>query len=110
MCSLVQAAVLSSVLVGAVHGPSPQAPPATPDEKLKQKWEQAFRAADKDHSRSLNREEAKAGLPKVLFRHFDEIDLDASGAITPEELWAMHEREVAARERRRGEPTDRNGR
>ena len=45
--------------------------------------------------------EAKAGLPKILFEHFDDIDLDHDGRITPEELWAMHEREVVERERRR---------
>jgi len=78
-----------------------EAPPAAPDAQLRQKWEQKFRAADQDGSRSLDRAEAQAGLPKVLFKNFDRIDTDASGSITPEELWAMHEREVAAREQRR---------
>lgn len=81
-----------------------QVPPADPDEKLRKRWELTFRAADKDQSRSLDRVEAKTGLPKVLFRRFDKIDTDADGVITPEELWAMHEREVAARKRRRGQP------
>jgi hypothetical protein len=76
-------------------------PPANPDEKLKLKWEKIFREADKDDSRSLTLAEAKKGLPKVLVRRFDKIDLDKDGEITPEELWAMHEREVAERERRR---------
>jgi len=79
------------------------APPAPPDAQLKAKWEKQFREADKDQSRSLDRGEAQAGLPKVLYKNFDRIDTDASGAITPEELWAMHEREVAAREKRRAE-------
>ena len=96
------AVVLSlAALASAVQA---QPPPADPDAKLRHRWEQTFRAADKDDSRSLNRAEARAGLPKVLFRRFDQIDLDADGAITPEELWAMHEREVAARQRRRGRP------
>ncbi len=77
------------------------APPAHPDAQLREKWEQQFRAADQDGSRSLDRAEAQAGLPKILWRRFDRIDTDASGAITPEELWAMHQREVAAREQRR---------
>ena len=80
---------------------SAQAPAAHPDAKLKREWEQRFRAADADRSRSLDRKEAAAGLPKVLARNFDRIDTDRSGGITPEELWAMHEREVAAREKRR---------
>ena len=79
--------------------------PAEPDAKLKAQWEQRFRDADKDASRSLDRDEAKAGLPKVLFKHFDEIDADHDSRITPEELWAMHRREVAAREKRRAERT-----
>lgn len=80
-----------------------QAPPAEPDARLRRQWEEQFRAADKDHSRSLDRAEAQAGLPKVLSRHFDAIDTDRNARITPAELWAMHEREVAARERRRAE-------
>jgi hypothetical protein len=77
------------------------APTAEPDAKLKADWEQRFRAADKDQSRSLDRQEAQAGLPKVLVRHFDDIDADHSGSITPEELWAMHQREVVERQKRR---------
>ena len=73
------------------------------DEKLKAKWEQQFRAADKNNDRALDRAEAEAGLPKVLSRNFDRIDLNADGRITPEELWAMHEREVVEREKRRAE-------
>lgn len=77
------------------------APPAHPDAALKKDWEQRFRAADKNHDRKLDRAEAKAGLPKILYEHFDDIDTNHDGRITPEELWAMHEREVAAREQRR---------
>ncbi|MGH8441784.1 MAG: hypothetical protein ACRETF_02655 [Nevskiaceae bacterium] len=77
--------------------------PADPDARLKAKWEQQFRDADHDRSRSLDRAEAEAGLPKVLWRNFAAIDTDADGAITPEELWAMHQREVAARDKRRAE-------
>jgi hypothetical protein len=78
-------------------------PPAQPDAKLKAEWEARFRAADRDKSRALDRAEAEAGLPKILFRNFDAIDADHDTRITPEELWAMHEREVAAREKRRAE-------
>lgn len=78
-------------------------PAPSPDENLKKEWESRFRQADKDRSRSLDRAEAQAGLPKMLSRNFDRIDLDRSGLITPQELWAMHEREVAAREKRRAE-------
>lgn len=77
--------------------------PAQPDAQLKRDWEQRFRAADTNGNRALDRAEAEAGLPKVLSRNFGRIDTDASGDITPEELWAMHEREVAAREKRRAQ-------
>jgi hypothetical protein len=76
-------------------------PPAAPDARLKAQWEQRFRDADKDRSRALDHAEADAGLPKVLSRNFDRIDTNGDSVITPEELWAMHEREVAAREQRR---------
>ncbi|HUS25182.1 MAG TPA: hypothetical protein VM369_09545 [Candidatus Binatia bacterium] len=76
---------------------------AAPDAKLRAEWEQRFRAADLDHSRSLDRKEAAAGLPKVLSRHFDEIDTDHDGGLTPKELWALHQREERERERRRAE-------
>lgn len=87
----------------AFNAAADEAPPAHPDAKLKAQWEQRFRDADKDRSRSLDRAEAEAGLPKVLWRNFAAIDTDANGAITPAELWAMHEREVAARDKRRAQ-------
>lgn len=93
-------ALVVIVLLAFSQSPG-ERPPAHPDEKLKLKWEKVFREADKDESRSLTLAEAKKGLPKVLVRRFDKIDLDRDGAITPEELWAMHEREISARERRR---------
>jgi len=95
------AILLFSCGFAALAQPADTPPPAAPDERLRQQWEERFRQADKDYSRSLDRAEAEAGLPKVLFRHFDGIDLDRDAQITPEELWAMHLREVAQREARR---------
>jgi Ca2+-binding EF-hand superfamily protein len=95
--------LLFFLTVFASPGFAAEAPVAQPDARLKQQWEERFRAADKDGNRALDRAEAQAGLPKVLWRNFDRIDTDADGAITPEELWAMHEREVAEREKRRAQ-------
>lgn len=91
--------MLCPFAVGAAGAAEP--PSASPDDKLKREWEQRFRAADANKDRSLNRDEAAAGLPKVLSRNFEKIDTDKSGGITPEELWAMHQREVVEREKRR---------
>ncbi len=60
-----------------------------------------FRAADTDNSRGLSRGEVEAALPRVLLRHFDDIDTDANGELSPDELVAMREREEARREARR---------
>ncbi|MEQ1439934.1 EF-hand domain-containing protein [Fontimonas sp. SYSU GA230001] len=66
-------------------------------ERLRQKREQQFRDADRDQSRSLSRAEIEAaGLPTSLLRHFDEIDTDGDGALSPEELQAMQDRRVRA--------------
>lgn len=64
-------------------------------EKLRQKWEQRFRDADQDRSRSLTLAEARAaGLPHRLIARFDQIDADADGTLTPEELWSAYEQQL----------------
>ena len=80
------ALLLASTLVAAADGPQ---------------WMGPNRDDVWDESGIL--EKFPEGGPKVLWRNFAAIDTDADGAITPEELWAMHRREVAAREKRRAE-------
>ncbi len=65
-----------------------------------------FQAADVDNSRGLSREEIAASLPRVLLRHFEQIDTDGNGELSPDELVAMREREAALREERRRERLD----
>lgn len=66
-------------------------------EKLRKKWEKQFHAADIDNSRSLTREEAKkAGLPAAIMDHFEDIDTDHDGQLTPEELMAAYEKRLDA--------------
>ncbi|MGH8541506.1 MAG: hypothetical protein ACRETW_13515 [Stenotrophobium sp.] len=68
-------------------------------EKLKEKWEKQFRAADTDNSGTLTREECiKAGLPQSLIDHFDEIDTNHDGVLTPQELMSMYEKRLQAQE------------
>ncbi len=62
-------------------------------ERLQQKWEQQFRAADLDGDRRLSREEAvNARLPKALLDRFDAIDLDGDCTLSPEELLTAQEK------------------
>lgn len=66
-------------------------------ERLREKREQQFRAADLDQSRSLTRTEIEtAKLPAALLRRFAEIDTNGDGALTPEELEAVQNRRIEA--------------
>ena len=68
-------------------------------DKLHQKWEQRFRAADTDNSRTLSREECiKAGLPSSIIDNFDKIDTNHDGVLSPEELMAVYEKRLQAQE------------
>ena len=51
-----------------------------------EKFEAAFKAADKDADGTLDKEEAKA-MPRVA-KNFDAIDADKSGTVSMEELVA----------------------
>jgi Ca2+-binding EF-hand superfamily protein len=74
-------------------------------EKLKEKWEAQFRAADADGSGSLTLAEATAAkLPDSLLNHFAEIDADRNGGLTPEELWTVHEKRLQQQRRPAGPP------
>jgi Ca2+-binding EF-hand superfamily protein len=53
-----------------------------------------LRAADTNGDGMISREEAQA-LPR-LAKHFDEIDADHNGQITPEEMRARHDKARAA--------------
>ena len=50
--------------------------------------QERFKAADTNGDGKLSREEAKA-LPRIA-EHFDKIDADKDGFVTPQELQAMH--------------------
>jgi hypothetical protein len=74
-----------------------------------------FRRADADRSGALSRAEAERGMPS-LARHFDEIDADGDGHITPFEIraWrktrrAAHDAQTRARFDEYFRKTDTNG-
>jgi Ca2+-binding EF-hand superfamily protein len=74
-------------------------------ERLKEKWELQFRAADADEDRRLSRHEIEAAeLPESLARHFDEIDVDGDKGLSPQELWTVHEKRLQAQRRSSGPP------
>lgn len=74
-------------------------------ERLKQKYEAQFREADADRSRGLTLAEAKAArLPDALVERFSEVDTDGTGELSPEELWAVEQRRLAAQQPRSGPP------
>lgn len=60
-----------------------------------------FKQADTNGDGMLNKAEA-AALPRIA-EHFDEIDADHNGQITPEELRAFHEKRRAAHGKDRAE-------
>jgi len=64
--------------------PARAAGPDSSDRILKALSER-FARADANHDSKLNREEAKAGMPKV-FKNFDLIDTDKKGYVTLEEI------------------------
>lgn len=65
-----------------------------------------FKAADTNGDGKLSRDEAKA-MPKIA-EHFDKIDADKDGFVTPQELRAMHGKHDGDRFARMD--TDRDGR
>ena len=68
-------------------------------EQLRQKWEQQFRAADRNQDRGLSAEELReARLPVVLNENFDAIDKDQDGRLSPDELLAAQEQRVEAQQ------------
>lgn len=68
-------------------------------QEQRKKSAQRFKDADKNHNGSLSREEAKA-LPGV-FRHYDEMDADHNGELTPQEIGEYVKQHAAERRQAR---------
>ena len=52
-----------------------------------EQWKERWDKADANHDGMLSREEMRQGMPR-LARHFDRLDRDGNGEVTPEELRA----------------------
>ena len=56
---------------------------------MKERFDEQFKAADKNGDGSLSKEEAEQGMP-MLAKHFDEIDTNKDGLVSVDELKAHH--------------------
>lgn len=56
-------------------------------ERIKAEFEARFKKADANGDGKLTKDEAKNGMPRVA-EHFDEIDRDKHGSITPADIAA----------------------
>ena len=59
--------------------------------KFKERTQEQFRTADKDGDGALSKAEAEASMPRMA-KHFDAIDANKDGKITPDELRAHGEK------------------
>ncbi len=83
-----------------------QGKPRRPDigEELRNRPAERARQADGDRDGALSREEADKSLPG-LARHFDRIDADRNGSVSPEEVRAFREQRRQQRmDRDSGDP------
>lgn len=92
--SILAAALLSLLTAGSAQAQTQtQATPQLTDAQ-RQKLEQAaerFRAADRNRDGLISRAEADTGLPRVA-KHFDQLDADHDGQLSPEEFRAAAQR------------------
>jgi hypothetical protein len=71
---------------------------SAPAHHTRMKWEDRFTRANLAHDGHLTFNEAKAGYPSIA-RHFRDIDADAKGYITQEDVRAWHALQRASHQR-----------
>ena len=72
-------------------------------EKMAQRFDAKFKAADKDNDGSLTKDEAQAGMPR-LAKNFDQIDANHDGEITQDEIRAYMKARHDARKAQKNTP------
>ena len=72
-------------------------------EKMAQRFDAKFKAADKDNDGSLTKDEAQAGMPR-LAKNFDQIDANHDGKITQDEIRAYMKARHDARKVQKNTP------
>lgn len=90
-------AMLASGLLaaGAYAQAAPDAQPA-PDHQRGARMAERFKAADTNADGKLTRDEAKSKMPMV-YKHFDEIDVNHTGAVTMADVAAYAQAHRGAR-------------
>lgn len=83
--SVVIAALFISGIVLA-QSPSSNARPQSNAASSRSNFDTRFKAADKDGDHALTREEAQAGKMTGIAEHFEEIDANHDGKVTPDEF------------------------
>ena len=72
-------------------------------EKMAQRFDAKFKAADKDGDGALTKEEAQAGMPR-LAKNFDQIDANHDGKVTEDEIRAYMKARHDARKAQKNTP------
>lgn len=81
-------AVVLLCAAGVTSNVSAQGADSARQEKMRADLQKRFTAADTNADGRLSRDEAKAGMPRV-YRNFDAIDAEKTGAITLEQILAI---------------------
>jgi hypothetical protein len=63
---------------------------------MRERLQQRFAGSDKDNDGSISREEATESLPQIA-RHFNQVDTNADGVVTLDELAVVHARMMERR-------------
>jgi len=72
-------------------------------EKMAQRFDAKFKAADKDGDGALTKEEAQAGMPR-LAKNFDQVDANHDGKVTEDEIRAYMKARHDARKAQKNTP------
>jgi len=84
---LVNRAVLPAVMLAALSLSACAGMSEGRSQRIAEKAQERFAAADLDHDGSLSRDEASRGTPR-LAQHFDEVDTDHDGRLSRAEIIA----------------------
>ena len=72
-------------------------------EKMAERFDAKFKAADKDGDGALTKEEAQAGMPR-LAKNFDQVDANHDGKVTEDEIRAYMKARHDARKAQKNTP------